>query len=288
MAKPARRREAVHLERDLPPPPAVRRRAARDLERRRWPAARARGRRRPRDRQRRRAGRHGRAHAARRGGGAGPAAVRGRRGARGDRRRPARAALGDAPRHRDDDGRPRRLHHLPRRPSPARPYRLDARPRRRQRRARDDAARRASPRALGVAALRIFETGGDRFEAEREQWDDGNNVLAVAPGVVVAYERNVDTNTAPARARASRSSPSPAPSSAAAAAARAACAAPSTATPSRTERRHDHRHRHARTELLTLATSPRRAHLPARPGLTAQGRSRDGREDRGSQERRSL
>ena len=33
------------------------------------------------------------------------------------------------------------------------------------------------------------------LEAEREQWDDGNNVLAVAPGVVVAYERNVDTNT---------------------------------------------------------------------------------------------
>ena len=43
--------------------------------------------------------------------------------------------------------------------------------------------------------LRLFETGGDRFEAEREQWDDGNNVLAVAPGVVVAYERNVATNT---------------------------------------------------------------------------------------------
>jgi arginine deiminase len=36
---------------------------------------------------------------------------------------------------------------------------------------------------------------GDEYEAEREQWDDGNNVLAVAPGVVVAYERNVDTNT---------------------------------------------------------------------------------------------
>jgi arginine deiminase len=29
----------------------------------------------------------------------------------------------------------------------------------------------------------------------REQWDDGNSVLARAPGVVVAYERNVDTNT---------------------------------------------------------------------------------------------
>jgi arginine deiminase len=49
--------------------------------------------------------------------------------------------------------------------------------------------------ALELDELRIFETGGDRYEAEREQWDDGNNVLAVAPGVVVAYERNVDTNT---------------------------------------------------------------------------------------------
>jgi arginine deiminase len=49
--------------------------------------------------------------------------------------------------------------------------------------------------ALGVADLRLIATGGDRFEAEREQWDDGNNVLAVEPGVVVAYERNVDSNT---------------------------------------------------------------------------------------------
>jgi arginine deiminase len=48
--------------------------------------------------------------------------------------------------------------------------------------------------AMGVRRLRTIETGGDRFEAAREQWDDGNNVLAVAPGVVVAYERNVDTN----------------------------------------------------------------------------------------------
>ena len=49
--------------------------------------------------------------------------------------------------------------------------------------------------ALEVDRLRLIETGGDRYEAAREQWDDGNNVLAVAPGVVVAYERNVDTNT---------------------------------------------------------------------------------------------
>ena len=49
--------------------------------------------------------------------------------------------------------------------------------------------------ALGVDEVRLLTTGGDELEAEREQWDDGNNVLAVAPGVVFAYERNVDTNT---------------------------------------------------------------------------------------------
>jgi len=60
---------------------------------------------------------------------------------------------------------------------------------------REDDLFAAIARALDVPALRLFDTGGDRYEAEREQWDDGNNVLAVAPGVVVAYERNVDTNT---------------------------------------------------------------------------------------------
>ena len=48
---------------------------------------------------------------------------------------------------------------------------------------------------LELDRVRLIETGGDRYEAEREQWDDGNNVLALSPGVVVAYERNVDTNT---------------------------------------------------------------------------------------------
>jgi arginine deiminase len=51
-------------------------------------------------------------------------------------------------------------------------------------------------KALGIGAMRIIETGGDSFEAEREQWDDGNNVVALEPGVVVAYERNTGTNTA--------------------------------------------------------------------------------------------
>ena len=51
-------------------------------------------------------------------------------------------------------------------------------------------------RALGVSTMRVIETGGDSFEAEREQWDDGNNVVALEPGVVIGYERNTGTNTA--------------------------------------------------------------------------------------------
>jgi arginine deiminase len=53
----------------------------------------------------------------------------------------------------------------------------------------------AVQRAMGLSRLRVVETGGDAFEAEREQWDDGNNVVAIEPGVVVAYDRNVYTNT---------------------------------------------------------------------------------------------
>jgi arginine deiminase len=49
--------------------------------------------------------------------------------------------------------------------------------------------------ALGLAALRVVETGGNAWQAEREQWDDGNNVVALEPGVVVAYDRNIHTNT---------------------------------------------------------------------------------------------
>lgn len=49
-------------------------------------------------------------------------------------------------------------------------------------------------RTLDVPRIRTFETGGNELAAAREQWDDGNNVLAISPGVVVAYERNVATN----------------------------------------------------------------------------------------------
>lgn len=49
--------------------------------------------------------------------------------------------------------------------------------------------------ALGIDRINVLTPSQDVRAAEREQWDDGCNVLAVAPGVVVAYERNVSTNT---------------------------------------------------------------------------------------------
>ncbi len=52
----------------------------------------------------------------------------------------------------------------------------------------------AAAAAMGIAELRVIDTGLDPVTAEREQWDDGNNTLAIAPGLVVAYERNTETN----------------------------------------------------------------------------------------------
>ncbi len=49
--------------------------------------------------------------------------------------------------------------------------------------------------SLGLDRIRAVTTGGDWFTQEREQWDDGNNVVALEPGVVVSYDRNVHTNT---------------------------------------------------------------------------------------------
>ena len=53
----------------------------------------------------------------------------------------------------------------------------------------------AAARAMGIDRLRVIDTGLDPVTAEREQWDDGNNTLALAPRVVVAYNRNVGTNS---------------------------------------------------------------------------------------------
>jgi len=52
----------------------------------------------------------------------------------------------------------------------------------------------AAAKAMGIDTLRQIDTGLDPVTAEREQWDDGNNTLAIAPRVAVAYERNVETN----------------------------------------------------------------------------------------------
>jgi arginine deiminase len=52
----------------------------------------------------------------------------------------------------------------------------------------------AAAAAMGIGRMRVIDTGLDPVTAEREQWDDGNNTLALGPGCVVAYERNRETN----------------------------------------------------------------------------------------------
>ena len=49
--------------------------------------------------------------------------------------------------------------------------------------------------SLGLDKLRVVETGGDPYATVRQQWDSGNNLVAVSPGVVFAYDRNTHTNT---------------------------------------------------------------------------------------------
>ena len=53
----------------------------------------------------------------------------------------------------------------------------------------------AAAKAMGIDTLRVIDTGLDPVTAAREQWDDGNNTLAIAPRVCVAYERNMQTNS---------------------------------------------------------------------------------------------
>ncbi|WP_425840217.1 arginine deiminase [Streptomyces fractus] len=49
--------------------------------------------------------------------------------------------------------------------------------------------------ALGIGDLQVIETGGDVYASERQQWDSGNNAVALEPGVVFTYDRNTQTNT---------------------------------------------------------------------------------------------
>jgi arginine deiminase len=53
----------------------------------------------------------------------------------------------------------------------------------------------AAAKAMEIDTLHQIDTGLDPVTAEREQWDDGNNTLALAPRLAVAYERNIETNT---------------------------------------------------------------------------------------------
>ena len=112
----------------------------------------------------------------------------------GDRRRAAEVALDDAPRHGDDDDRSRDLRPLPvLRPTP--PL-LDDHP-------GDDSFEishnhnlwKPWRRCSSVEEVTVLTTDEDIRAAEREQWDDGTNYLAVAPGVIFGYDRNVATNT---------------------------------------------------------------------------------------------
>ena len=50
-------------------------------------------------------------------------------------------------------------------------------------------------RALGLPSIRVIDTGGDVYQSERQQWDSGNNAVALEPGVVFTYDRNTLTNT---------------------------------------------------------------------------------------------
>ena len=49
--------------------------------------------------------------------------------------------------------------------------------------------------SLGLPALQVIGTGGDVYASERQQWDSGNNAVALEPGVVFTYDRNTQTNT---------------------------------------------------------------------------------------------
>jgi arginine deiminase len=50
-------------------------------------------------------------------------------------------------------------------------------------------------KALGLSEIQVIDTGGDVYQSERQQWDSGNNAVALEPGVVFTYDRNTLTNT---------------------------------------------------------------------------------------------
>ena len=53
---------------------------------------------------------------------------------------------------------------------------------------------KAVAKVLGEKTLKLITPGGDVFAEQREQWTDASNLLAISPGVVIGYDRNVNTN----------------------------------------------------------------------------------------------
>jgi arginine deiminase len=53
--------------------------------------------------------------------------------------------------------------------------------------------------ALGLSELQAIDTGGNVYDTERQQWDSRNNMVAIEPGVVIAYDRNTTTNPCSAK-----------------------------------------------------------------------------------------
>ena len=118
-------------------------------------------------------------------------------GRAGHRRRDAEAAGGDAPRHGVHLRRPRHRHALPRH---RRRHPDLLAPAQRRGPAVEVTDEGTAPfvdvvaEALGLLGARVIGTGGDVYATERQQWDSGNNAVAVEPGVVVTYDRNTHTN----------------------------------------------------------------------------------------------
>ena len=111
-------------------------------------------------------------------------AVRQGRGRARHRRRHDQGPGAHAPRHGVHAARPRQGDGLPARSSTAsgRSASDPARPRARSTCARTRTCSSAVADALGVPKLHVVATGGDAYQQEREQWDDGNNVVALEPG----------------------------------------------------------------------------------------------------------
>ena len=126
-------------------------------------------------------------------------AVRRGGGREGDRRGHAQAARRDAPGHRLHLRRPRRGDaSIPRSSTRMQTFTLhpsDDRRRASRWSRRPSRSSKWSRTRSDLDKLRVVETGGNAYDSERQQWDSGNNLVAVEPGVVFAYDRNTHTNT---------------------------------------------------------------------------------------------